>query len=334
MSRSLQKIPLLQVIAGLLLLFSVSCTGLQPPGKTAETSRQYVAVRQNSSLLEKYAPAFILEDTAKSYNRIGTAAVRANSDGAPDVYIDPLQPTIYAMTQKFEDQGRVYTNLIYRVHFEKIPFKHLTAGRNVGLIIILTINQNEQPLLLTTVHTCGCYLAVIPTADLAEEAYPKNWDVNGQKIYGERLPGLIEIPLSMHDPYRFVFWIRAGTHRVMNVTRLPAQEIIAHPNFVAAALQPMAALRTLPFMDSKISFFETEGARKGYVRNSYKPLERLFMSWWAMDWRVGEDKDLGPSEETGTTFYTSLKFWARDTSDLWNFPEFLRYWGWGCESRR
>lgn len=53
------------------------------------------------------------------------------------------------------------------------------------------------------------------------------------------------------------------------------------------------------------------------------------MSWWAFDWYVGENKRLGPAEETGTTFYTSLKFWARDKSDIWNFGSFLKYWGWG-----
>jgi hypothetical protein len=330
MSHSLQKIPLLQLIAGLLLLFSVSCAGLQQPEKAAETTLQYVSVRQDSSLLEKYAPAFILEDTAKSYNRIGTPAVRDNGDGsgAPDVYIDPFRPTIYSMIQKFEEHGRAYTNLIYRIHFEKIPFIQLTAGRNVGLIVIITLNQDNQPLLLTTVHTCGCYLAIVPTSNLAPKTYPESWNVGGQDVYGEHLPGLIKINQPKNDPDKFVFRIRAGTHRIMNLDLLPAREINAQANFVAAELQPMAALRNLPFNDSVISFFETEGARKGYVRNSHKPLERLLMSWWTMDWRIGEDKDLGPSEKTGTTFYTSLKFWAWDKSDLWNFAGFLNYWGW------
>jgi hypothetical protein len=52
------------------------------------------------------------------------------------------------------------------------------------------------------------------------------------------------------------------------------------------------------------------------------------MSWWAMDLYVGEDKDFGPGEDTGTTFYTSLKFWDRKKSDMWNFNDFLSYWGW------
>lgn len=59
-----------------------------------------------------------------------------------------------------------------------------------------------------------------------------------------------------------------------------------------------------------------------------EPLERLFMSWWAFDPLVGEDKEVGPAEQTGMTFYTSLKFWARKASDIWDFPGFLKYWGW------
>jgi hypothetical protein len=58
------------------------------------------------------------------------------------------------------------------------------------------------------------------------------------------------------------------------------------------------------------------------------PFEKIFMSWWAMDLYVGEDKDFGPGEDTGTTFYTSLKFWDRKKSDMWNFNDFLSYWGW------
>jgi hypothetical protein len=57
-------------------------------------------------------------------------------------------------------------------------------------------------------------------------------------------------------------------------------------------------------------------------------LERFFVSWWAFDWHVGEDKAYGPAEETGTVFYTSLKFWRRDVSDMWFFDRFLKYWGW------
>ncbi|MDX2481922.1 MAG: hypothetical protein QNK24_16495 [Desulfuromusa sp.] len=293
-----------------------------------EISPQYVSAEHSNSLLARYAPIFILEDPAKSYNKIGTPAVREDKNGQPDVYVDSHKPTIYAMEQKFKDNGGDYTNLIYRVHFEKTPYKHLTAGRNLGLFFIVTLNQKNQPLLVTTVHTCGCYLAIIPTSYLPKESYPENWPLGGQDVFGEYLPSFIDMKESVDAQHKFVFSIRGGTHRVMHLDLSTESDITSPADFVTAALEPMTSLRELPFGDSKISFFETEGARKGYVRNSHKPYERLFMSWWAMDWRVGEDKDVGPREETGTTFYTSLKFWAWKKSDLWDFAEFLKYWGW------
>lgn len=52
------------------------------------------------------------------------------------------------------------------------------------------------------------------------------------------------------------------------------------------------------------------------------------MSWWTFDLYIGNDKRLGDPAETGTVFYTSLKPWARDKSNMWFFADFLDYWGW------
>lgn len=311
-----------------LLPLSVSCTGLHQGGRDEEMSLQHVSAMQDGSLLAKHAPIFILEDTQNSYNKIGTPAVRKKRNGEAEVFIDPHRPTIYSMEQKFSTKDGEYTNLIFRIHFERTPYRHLTAGKNVGIIVLITLNQQNKPLLLTTVHTCGCYLAIIPTSNLSNQSYPENWSRLSQNIYGERLPGLIEIKQPDETQYKFVFRIRGETHRIMHLELVPGQNISSYPNFVTAPLKPMGDLRNLPLGDEEVSFFETEGQRKGYVRNSHKPFERLLMSWWTMDWRIGEDKDLGPSEKTGTTFYTSLKFWAWKKSDLWNFANFLEYWGW------
>jgi hypothetical protein len=77
------------------------------------------------------------------------------------------------------------------------------------------------------------------------------------------------------------------------------------------------------------SFFEESGPRHGYVKGSAKPMEKLLMSWWALDLRVGEDKKLGDSADEGPVFYTSLKPWDRTASDMRIFAQFLSYWGWG-----
>jgi hypothetical protein len=76
------------------------------------------------------------------------------------------------------------------------------------------------------------------------------------------------------------------------------------------------------------SFFNCCGISRGLVRNNTKPLELLLMSWWALDIHIGRDKRYAPAAEMGRPFYTSIKFWAREESDLWEFADCLAYWGW------
>ncbi|SDZ95507.1 hypothetical protein SAMN05660420_00864 [Desulfuromusa kysingii] len=313
---------------GLLVSLTMSCAGLHSTTQSVDTSHQSIAVAEDGTLLARHAPIFVIEESSKEFNRIGTPAVRPDNSGNPDVYVDPNQPTIYAMEQRFKNKDRDFTNLIYRVHFELTPLYHLTAGKNPGLIIIVTLDQNNRPLLLTTVHTCGCYLAIIPTSYLPQWAYPPDWPQETQDIYGESLPSRFVFTPTLNSQQKFVLQIRSKTHRVMDINLLSETDPMATINPVIATLKPMSALSELPFEGSQLSFFETHGVRKGYVRNSYKPLEKLLLSWWSLDWRVGEDKDLGPKDQTGTTFYTTLKFWEREESDLWNFYNFLQYWGW------
>ncbi|MCF6267949.1 MAG: hypothetical protein L3J57_15635, partial [Desulfuromusa sp.] len=120
-----------------------------------------------TSRLNRYAPVFWIEEHAAAYNRIG--AVRAMAEDK--IFIDPKSAVIYAEERQFSTAKAEYTNLIYRVHFPEVPGGFspyfLGAGKNVGLLIILTLNAQGQPLLVTSVHSCGCYLAFIPTSYLA-----------------------------------------------------------------------------------------------------------------------------------------------------------------------
>ena len=96
-----------------------------------------------------------------------------------------------------------------------------------------------------------------------------------------------------------------------------------------AQTKPIDALKELELKYNKTtSFFENSGSRKGYVKESHKIRERLFMSWWALDSRIGEDKMFGKNRNDGILFYTSLKPWAREKSDMRDFIAFLKYWNW------
>ncbi|BHH82042.1 hypothetical protein LA52FAK_03310 [Desulforhopalus sp. 52FAK] len=246
-----------------------------------------------------------------------------------ELQVNPRIASLYFEQDHFTTEKGTYTNRIYRLHFPEVPFGlctlNITAGKNPGLLIIYTSDRYDRLVLITTVHTCGCYLAFFPTGDLAEDAFPDNWPQSIQTVFGYKLPGIISSQTTSDKPYTFT--IASETHRVIGVSKAG----IDHTDFTQIRplrLHPMTQLSNLPYQSGAVSFFETDGPRAGYVKNNNKPLERLLISWWAFDWHVGEDKAYGRSDSSTTPFYTSLKFWQRDNSDMKDFPRFLSYWGW------
>ncbi len=277
-----------------------------------------------------HTPAFVVKEPEQPYNRIGSPAIRPSADGTAGAVVDPELPALFFETTRFTTPRGEYRNLVYRVHFPEVPFSwrspNLTTGKNPGLLIVYTLDDQDRLLLVTTVHTCGCFLAFLPTPLLDRAAYPANWPAGGdQAVYGYRLPALIEPPNQ--DGQQLVFTLESQTHRIAAVHYedpgdRPGEE-------VTMRLAPMHSLHSLPYDGGESSFFEISGPRNGYVRNNTKILERLLISWWAFDWRVGEDKAFGGDDASPAIFYTSLKFWARKASDMKDFPKFLAYWGWG-----
>ena len=87
--------------------------------------------------------------------------------------------------------------------------------------------------------------------------------------------------------------LRDGTHRIKDIWLADLQSVKVY-NPVHAEILPLEYLEKLPLVEEKTtSFYEESGSSKGYVKGSTKIWERLFMGWWAFDWRVGEDKRLG-----------------------------------------
>lgn len=314
-----------------LLLSIVSCAG----GRIAPDipTGAYIP-HGDDALIERYAPVLVPEHASAAYNRIGRPKARVDWRGDEFVFVDPAEAVYFADRREFSTSQGIYTNLVYRVHFERVPYRlapsHVTAGRNPGLLVVITLNGEGKPLLVTTVHTCGCYLTFFPTSYLPPSAYPPSWDLEGQRVWGEEVPGLLRYPETFSASSRLVLFLRDGTHRVMGARVEDEKAIATDYAVMPAMIEPMSALRTIPVeWGGKTSFFEEEGLRAGYVKNSYKPLETLFVSWWSLNLYIGADKDYADGEETGNYFFTSLKPWNRRASDMWPFAEFLRFWGWG-----
>ena len=143
------------------------CSCTQFPPDQLDLEELAYRLEKNKTLLERYTPVFVVENPREQYNRIGTVKARYRNE-REELYIQPDQAIIYAEERVFRtDQGQ-YTNLIYRIHFEQVPSGiwplYLGAGENVGLLVIITLNEQHQPILSSIVHTCGCYLAFIPTS--------------------------------------------------------------------------------------------------------------------------------------------------------------------------
>jgi hypothetical protein len=317
-----------QYLCYVLILIGAGMSGCATPPKPApiESALHYIP-QYGDQQIDRHAPIFWVEEPEIDFNRIGT--VRAT---APDnVFVDPDSPTLYAEQRQFATEKGTYTNLIYRVHFQKIPSTfspyYLGAGKNIGLFVIVTLGEKWQPLLYTTVHTCGCYLSFTPTSLLAKQAFPEGWSRERQSVYGESLPSYLDYAGADPQQQKIQIRIRPGTHRVMDLW-LNAADTTPAPT-VTIPLKPLAALEQLPIETGRTtSFYETSGSRTGHVKGSYKFRERLFMSWWALDWNVGQDKKLGSSKDEPPIFNTSLKPWAWDASDMRDFATFLHYWGW------
>ena len=311
----------------LLILIVISACATPPKPAPIESTLHYLP-EQGEHQLHRFAPVFQVEDYLVDYNRIGV--VRAASE--TELFVDPETPVFYVGTRHFTTDKGDYTNLLYRVHFQEVPSGFspyfIGAGKNVGLFVVVTLGANDQPLLYTLVHTCGCYLAFIPTSFLPEAAWPEDWSTERQTVYGESLPAYLDFADGDQSKRHVQVRLRSGSHRVMDVW-LAEVDSLLQPS-VTASFQPLDNLKQLPTGENQhTSFYEASGSRSGHVKGSYKSRERLWMSWWALAWNIGQDKYLGKDKDDGPVFYTSLKPWARDASDMRDFAKFLHYWGWG-----
>jgi hypothetical protein len=315
-----------------LILLMLSGCAYSQKGIHEPTQTVYVNHKKADSLINRFAPVFLTYNYRETYNRIGRPSAKFDTRGNEEIYVDHEKPAIYHMTRDFSTERGAYTNLIYRVHFSEIPFSlipfHLSAGKNVGLMVVITLDESQRPLLVTTVGTCGCYAAVVPTSYLPSDAFPLEWKNEPMKVYGEELPSLLDYG-ELLSP-KLVIHLRSDVHRVMHL-EIMEEEKLRNPKLFTitqAPLVPMAALEDIPINGKKTSFYHDQRPQKGHVKGSVKPWETLLLGLISLDFFVGADKVYGDSQITENSFYTSLKPWNRNSSDMWNFTDFLEFWGW------
>ena len=278
--------------------------------------------------LVRMAPSFVLQGTQSLHNRIGRAEAQKNKS-REIVYINTDHAAIYADVRSFTTDKGTYTNLVYRIHFPKTPFSlvpfYLGAGENVGLLVILTLDAKHRPLLVTTVDTCGCYAASIPTESLPLSFYPDDWPTGRLSVFGEHLPSRLP-PVGENDTIQVA--VRADVHRVMDIRVAPKDTQSLEP-VQKAELLGLDTLKTLPSGEGTFtSFYYEHWPLTGYVKGALKPWETLLLGLPSLDLFVGMDKAYGDARFRCNHFYTSLKPWNRTSSDLNDFPAYLHFNGW------
>ncbi len=319
----------LQCFAVLFILFLSACA--HGPVAGSATKTLFLPDQRNGPLSCHFAPSFITDGPVNPHDRIGRPSVKTDARGNIDIYVDIEVPTVYFLKRKFETKKGSYTNLVYRIHFSETPFSifpfRLTAGKNVGLIVVVTLDDKQKPILVTTVHTCGCYLAMVPTTYLPKDSLPENWKGGPLKVYGEILPNMLDY--KKYESPKLIVHLKSADHRVMDLGLIEESETGRIPAVIEGMeILPLEALESLSHEGGVTSFYYHKGLKKGHVKGAIKPWETILMSWMSLDFFVGMDKAYSDTRVTENPFYTSLKPWNRTASDMWNFERFLEFWGW------
>ena len=318
--------------SALILFFVFGCA--HPPVKEmGNRAPIYFGNNHSGTLIQRHTPLFAAYGCNDSWNRIGMPSARINEKGEEIVYVDGDRPAIYGLKREFATKRGTYTNLVYRIHFSEVPFSlvpfYLTAGKNVGLLVVLTLDDRNRPLLVTTVSTCGCYVAITPTSYLPREAYPVGWNpAEPIHVYGEILPPILDF--RRKERPKLLVHLRPDVHRVMDL-EVVEEARLTNPEsrvLIETPLLPMEHLKQIPINGQQTSFYYEDWPYKGFVKDSFKSWEAISLSLISLDFFVGTDKIYGDSNKTGTRFYTSLKPWDREESDMWHFDRFLQFNGW------
>lgn len=125
------------------------------PAPDADTARR---------LLQAYAPVVHIE-TRSDADRPGR--LRWGEGPAPEV--QAAQPVLYQRIAHTRYGDRVLLQLVYSLWFAERPARHgldLLAGRVDAVVLRLTLDERGRPLMLDSIHGCGCYHVFVPARSM------------------------------------------------------------------------------------------------------------------------------------------------------------------------
>jgi hypothetical protein len=179
-------------------------------------------------LLQAYAPSLEVE-TMGAYDRIG--ALRWAQGKTPEV--DATQPVAYQRVAYTRFGAQVLVQLVYSFWFSERPKSgalDLLGGALDAVVLRITLAPTGEPLLVDSIHACGCYHLFFPTSALQPVPGPQ-WEE--WAFVPATLPALA---LGQHVQVR----VASATHYVVDVRPDSGAPATAY------ALQDEDVLRALP----------------------------------------------------------------------------------------
>jgi hypothetical protein len=234
--------------------FTLDALGL--PIVSADRARQ---------LLAAHAPVFEIE-TSGAFDTFG--APRWRDDGR--IEVDALRPVVYERLTHTVVEGQALLQLVYTLWFPERPASgptDLLAGALDGVIVRITLDTDGRPILLDTIHACGCYHLFFPSARLRPRP--------GAPTDEEWAFAPAALP-DAAPPSRLVVGIASRTHYVLGVGAMaPGQGL--RPGDTVYALDSEDRLRRLPVHGTTAtrSLYGPDGLVAGTERG-----ERFF--FWPM----------------------------------------------------
>lgn len=204
---------------------------------------------QAQRLLAQHAPVIEVEERGP-FDRFGRP-LWPGADGAPGPRVDTTQGVVYTRIAHTRFEERWLLQLVYTLWFPERPARSswdLLAGALDGVVVRLTLDESGRPLLMDTIHACGCYHMFFASAALVPR--------EGAPRHEEWLFAPMLLPELGIDE-RLVVRISSASHDVSGLARAGRAEL-ARP--AASGVLPgsyelldEAELRSLPLPPQQAS---------------------------------------------------------------------------------
>jgi hypothetical protein len=205
------------------------------------------SAQEQALLLAAYAPLFEIESSA-AYDRFGAlfwgsdqGSVGNVSTPAPQV--DLARAVVYQRLAYTRYQGQTLLQLVYSVWFPERPRSSaldLLSGTLDSVVLRVTLDARGTPLLVDSIHSCGCYHMFFVTPGVTPRPAPQarmEW-----AFVAATLPAL-------SAGQRVLVRLASGSHYVVGLRPAEAAEAAEAGQRTPYALLDDTALRALPASD-------------------------------------------------------------------------------------